>query len=51
MHKLLIRNTVSLFIKSLCVDENNKEFLNLIGNKLIYIEFKLYSDKIVNAIE
>ena len=48
-HKLLIRNTVALFIKSLCDDENNKEFYDLIGNKLIYIKFKLYSIKIVNA--
>jgi hypothetical protein len=45
----LVRNTVALFIKSLCEDENNKEFLNLIENKLIYIEFKLCSDKIVNV--
>jgi len=45
----LVRNTVALFIKSLCEDENNKEFLDLIENKLIYIEFKLCSDKIVNV--
>ena len=36
----LVRNTVAWFIKSLCEDENKKEFLNLIENKLIYIEFK-----------
>ena len=45
----LVRNTVALFIKSLCEDENNKEFYDLIENKLIYIEFKLCSDKIVNV--
>ena len=45
----LVRNTVALFIKSLCEDKNNKEFLDLIENKLIYIEFKLCSDKIVNV--
>ncbi len=45
----LVRNTVALFFKSLCEDENNKEFLNLIENKLIYIEFKLCKDKIVNV--
>ena len=38
-----------MFIKSLCENEKKKEFYDLIGNKLIYIEFKLYSDKIVNA--
>ena len=43
----LVRNTVAWFIKSLCEDENKKEFLNLIENKLIYIEFKW--DKIVNV--
>ena len=38
-----------MFIKSLCKDENNKEFYDLIGNKLINIVFKLYCDIIVNA--
>ena len=38
-----------MFIKSLCENEKKKEFYDLIGNELIYIEFKLYSDKIVNA--
>ena len=38
-----------MFIKSLCEDENNKEFYDLIGNKLINIVFKLYCDIIVNA--
>jgi len=45
----LVRNTVALFIKSLCEDENNKVFYDLIENKLIKIEFKLCKDKIVNV--
>ena len=38
-----------MFIKSLCENEKKKEFYDLIGNELIYIEFKLCSDKIVNV--
>ena len=45
----LVRNTVALFIKSLCEDENYKEFCDLIENKLINIEFILCNDKIVNV--
>jgi len=45
----LIRNTVALFIKSLCEDENHIDFYDLIENKLINLEFKLCSDKIVNV--